>query len=76
MKIVNLKLGGWVKVGEDVYVRLNSIFGKRCHIGVQAPLDKLVLRGELVAKVEEGESRADGDKADGETRGPKGGVRP
>jgi sRNA-binding carbon storage regulator CsrA len=47
VKIVNLKPGEWVQIGEDVFIRINVIKQPRVIIGVQAPLSKLVLRAEL-----------------------------
>jgi carbon storage regulator len=41
------RIGERIKIGENIWVRIMSIEGDQTNIGIQAPRDILILRGEL-----------------------------
>jgi carbon storage regulator len=41
------RIGERIKIGENIWVRIMSIQGDQTNIGIQAPRDILILRGEL-----------------------------
>lgn len=47
MLVLNRKIGEEIHIGDDTVVFVQSIAGNRVRLGVQAPRETLVLRGEL-----------------------------
>jgi carbon storage regulator len=43
------RIGERIKIGDNIWVNLVSIQGEQAHIGIEAPRDVLILRGELRA---------------------------
>lgn len=54
MLIVTRKTQQKIKIGEDVVITITSIKGKSVQVGVEAPRDVPVLRGELEQREVEG----------------------
>lgn len=50
MLVITRKTGEVVHVGDDVTITVVECQGNRVRLGIAAPRDKVVLRGELVAR--------------------------
>jgi carbon storage regulator len=48
--VLQRRVGDYIKIGENIWVRLMSIQGQQARIGIEAPRDVLILRGELLAE--------------------------
>ena len=51
MLSLQLKIGDYMTIGENVVVQLDHISGDRCKLMVQAPRDMTILRGEVLERV-------------------------
>ncbi len=47
MLVLARKVGESVKIGDDIFIRVIQVKGKQVRIGIEAPKEKRVLRGEL-----------------------------
>ena len=54
MLVISRKKGEAVQVGDDIEVTILKVEGKRIHLGITAPLEVIVLRGELTDDDDEG----------------------
>ena len=50
MLCLNLNVGEYLTIGEDVVVQLDRITGDRCKLVVEAPREVPILRGEVLAR--------------------------
>lgn len=48
MLTVTLKEDGWLHIGDDIKLQVKGIRGNQVVVGIEAPRDLKVLRGELV----------------------------
>lgn len=48
MLVLSRKMGEWILIGEDVRITLVRCSGKRVQLGIEAPRDVQIARGELV----------------------------
>lgn len=61
MLVLSRRAGEWIDIGDDTTVRIQAIVGNRVVIGVSAPLNRKILRGELEARSNCGPSIAGDD---------------
>jgi len=47
MLVLTRKVGEWIEIGEDVRVHIIGFNGRQVRIGLEAPMDVKILRGEL-----------------------------
>ena len=47
MLVLSRKTGGQILIGDDVVITVKKISGNRVTLGIKAPTDVTVLRGEL-----------------------------
>ena len=50
MLCLNLNVGEYLTIGEDVVVQLDRITGDRCKLVVEAPREVPILRGEVLER--------------------------
>ncbi|QDU62419.1 hypothetical protein Pan216_32860 [Planctomycetes bacterium Pan216] len=50
MLVLRRKEGQWIRVGDSIDVRVLGLQGGRVRIGISAPDDVLILRGEAIEK--------------------------
>ena len=53
MLVLSRKVGEEIRIGNDIVVRVNRVSGGRVSIGVEAPDDVKIVRGELERVVNE-----------------------
>lgn len=58
MLVLSRKVGNQIFIGDDVVVTILKIKGERCQIGIEAPKEKRILRGELIEQETEKEAQA------------------
>jgi len=54
MLVLTRKAGEWIKVGDDVEIRVVEVRGEQVRIGIRAPGDMAITRGELPGRAEAG----------------------
>jgi carbon storage regulator len=47
MLVISRKVGETIRIGNDVIIRLTRVAGGRVSMGIEAPLQVRILRGEL-----------------------------
>lgn len=47
MLVLARKKGEWIQIGDDIYVTVVKIFGRKVKIGILAPAEVAILRTEL-----------------------------
>ncbi len=50
MLVLTRKAGERIEVGDDVVVTISRIKGNRVAVGIEAPLDRKIIRSELKSK--------------------------
>ena len=60
MLILTRKVGETIMVGDDIRVVVVDIKGRQVRVGVEAPADTKVYRGEIFDKIQEENNRASG----------------
>ena len=53
MLVLSRKVGDSIKIGDNIEIVINRISGNRVTIGVEAPKDVRILRGEVEIDLEE-----------------------
>lgn len=53
MLVLSRKFSETIKIGEDVEIVIVEIRGDKVRIGIQAPADTRILRGELIERGDE-----------------------
>ncbi|MBM3281388.1 MAG: carbon storage regulator [Candidatus Harrisonbacteria bacterium] len=49
MLVLSRKIGEKIKIGNDIFIKVNAVKGRRVVLLIEAPLSVSILRGELVA---------------------------
>ena len=57
MLVLSRKETQTIKIGDDIEVTLVRVSGDRVRVGIQAPPELLILRGELEQKQQAGDAR-------------------
>ena len=58
MLVLTRKPGEDLVIAENIHVRIMSVSGKHVRIGIEAPKDVTVFRGEVIEKIAEENRRA------------------
>ena len=58
MLVLSRKEEEWIRIGDDIYVKVLDIKSSHVKLGIRAPEELLVLRGELIKEDPPGHSPA------------------
>lgn len=50
MLVLTRKVGEQIKIGNDIIITVLEVLGNKVRIGIDAPENLLILRGELISK--------------------------
>jgi len=67
MLVLTRKLGETIVIGDDITIKVVDIHGKQIRLGIEAPTEISIFRGEIYARIQEENQRAAlGDQSNNE----------